>query len=264
MSAYLYTWNPNNWDWADLSDAIYRVNNGNPYDIRWSCGNNTLIEVGDLFFLMRVGVVPKGIIGCGYIETQRYEHPHWNVERAQRGDKAWRTDLSFRALSETPLFSLEYLKSKFPTHRWTPQSSGTSIPDSIAAKLLKIVQANPSTSFAPSTPEDLRIYAEGRPKTTTVKTYDRDPEARQCCLGLKGYVCTVCGFDFEKSYGAIGKGFIEVHHLKQLADAGADHVINPATDLAPVCANCHRMLHKNRPPYSIEELQAFRRTATNQ
>ena len=67
MSSYLYTWNPTKWNWSDLQDAIYRVNNNEQYDTYWSCGNTKRIAIGDMFFLMRLGVEPKGIIGCGYI-----------------------------------------------------------------------------------------------------------------------------------------------------------------------------------------------------
>ena len=59
-----------------------------------------------------------------------------------------------------------------------------------------------------------------------------------------------------KFYGnKYGKKYIEIHHLKQLADSGKEYQIDPIKDLRPVCANCHRMLHKQRPPISIEELQ---------
>jgi len=43
--------------------------------------------------------------------------------------------------------------------------------------------------------------------------------------------------------------------LKPIADIGGEYSIDPEEGLRPVCANCHRMLHKTRPPISIEELQ---------
>lgn len=43
--------------------------------------------------------------------------------------------------------------------------------------------------------------------------YERNSEARRQCLAHYGIRCAVCGFDFEEVYGAIGKGFIHVHHL---------------------------------------------------
>jgi len=65
LNSYLYTWNPTKWDWSDLQEAIYLVNNDKQYDMYWSCGNTKRIVIGDMFFLARVGTEPKGIIGCG-------------------------------------------------------------------------------------------------------------------------------------------------------------------------------------------------------
>jgi len=31
--------------------------------------------------------------------------------------------------------------------------------------------------------------------------------------------------------------------------------VNPEKDLIPVCPNCHSMLHKRKPAYSVEELK---------
>ena len=61
--------------------------------------------------------------------------------------------------------------------------------------------------------------------------------------------------DFEKRYGAIGKGFIHVHHLRELAEVGKSVVVDPVKDLRPVCPNCHAMLHRQRPALSIAALK---------
>jgi 5-methylcytosine-specific restriction protein A len=52
-----------------------------------------------------------------------------------------------------------------------------------------------------------------------------------------------CGFDFEKRYGALGRGYAQVHHLTPLnkAPKGGRKVL--LSDLAIVCANCHAMIH---------------------
>jgi len=66
-------------------------------------------------------------------------------------------------------------------------------------------------------------------------------------------VCEVCRFDFAKTYGALGRGFCEVHHRKPLA-LGNGIRITSLRELAIVCSNCHRMLHRMRGKMSIEEL----------
>ena len=260
MATYLYTWNPDRWTWADQADAIYRVNNNLPYDMFWSCGNTRKIAVGDTFLLTRVGVAPKGIIGCGYVVSAPYKLPHWDSEKAAQGMSALRTDLLFKALAETPIVPLDYLQDHYPGYNWTPQAGGVSVPSEFADDLLAMIQGNASHNFEPCNIREIELYAEGKTKSITSKTYDRSRAARQACIEHHGYECSVCGFSFEAAYGALGARYIEVHHLKPIADARSEYMINPISDLRPVCANCHRMLHKQRPPLSIEELRAHNKS----
>ena len=95
---------------------------------------------------------------------------------------------------------------------------------------------------------------EGNQKLVVSKRYERNPINRKLCLMLKGYKCSVCGFDFEQFYGAIGKNYIEVHHLIPVSSMGENYQVDPSQDLAPLCSNCHSMIHKKYPPYSVEEL----------
>lgn len=76
-------------------------------------------------------------------------------------------------------------------------------------------------------------------------------------LALQGRLdCEACGFDFEKVYGARGKGFIEVHHTKPLETLQPGHRTK-LSDLAILCANCHRMVHARRPWLSMAELKGL-------
>lgn len=69
--------------------------------------------------------------------------------------------------------------------------------------------------------------------------------------------CSVCGFNFQEFYGDLGKGFIEVHHIQPLSENKEEVETNPKTDLAVLCANCHRMVHRKKGmTLSIEELKA--------
>lgn len=72
------------------------------------------------------------------------------------------------------------------------------------------------------------------------------------------YTCEVCGFNFEKMYGGIGKKFIVAHHLRPIGIRGEKGEITRQEDIALVCENCHRMLHIRGPhksPYGLEELK---------
>jgi len=71
----------------------------------------------------------------------------------------------------------------------------------------------------------------------------RDPQLR----------CEVCRLSFVEAYGDLGSGFIEAHHRSALAEVDGP-VETTVDDLAPVCANCHRMLHRQE-FMSIDDLR---------
>lgn len=65
-------------------------------------------------------------------------------------------------------------------------------------------------------------------------------------------ICECCGFDFQNFYGELGRDFCEVHHAKPLADGGKR--MTPLHDLAIVCSNCHRIIHRKKPMITIRRL----------
>lgn len=98
---------------------------------------------------------------------------------------------------------------------------------------------------------------EGSTKTVTINAYERNKKARKKCLEIHGYTCAVCSFDFEKTYGEIGKECIHVHHLIEISSIKKEYVVNPKDDLAPVCPNCHYIIHRRKPAFTISEVKAM-------
>lgn len=98
---------------------------------------------------------------------------------------------------------------------------------------------------------------EGGIKVRISKSIERSPKLRQQALDIHGYKCQVCNFDFELTYGKWGKDFAEVHHIKPLSELkGETQRTNPKSDLAVLCANCHRMIHRKKGiTLSLEELK---------
>lgn len=97
---------------------------------------------------------------------------------------------------------------------------------------------------------------DGEVKEILSRSYERNPLNRAACIALKGTKCVVCGLDMKTKYGPIGEGFIEVHHVYPLsANDGKGYLIDPKKDLEPVCPNCHAMIHRRVPPYSIQEMK---------
>lgn len=84
--------------------------------------------------------------------------------------------------------------------------------------------------------------------------YERKKLNRDACIRIHGTRCHGCGFDFGAFYGELAEGYIEIHHIESLAASGEVH-INPATDLVPLCSNCHSVVHRVAPPLPISELR---------
>ncbi len=77
------------------------------------------------------------------------------------------------------------------------------------------------------------------------------------CKIRDNYQCQVCGLRFEKTYGRLGQAFAEAHHIVQLAKL-RENIKTRQEDLATVCANCHRMLHRmNGKPGDINSLKTI-------
>jgi len=65
--------------------------------------------------------------------------------------------------------------------------------------------------------------------------------------------CEICETDFSQVYGALGKDFIEAHHIKPVSEMqdGEETSIN---DIVMLCSNCHSMVHRKKPWLKREEL----------
>lgn len=78
-------------------------------------------------------------------------------------------------------------------------------------------------------------------------------------------VCHACSFEFNKVYGRFGKNYIEIHHLTPICEYEGELVldINVALEsVAPLCANCHRVVHLHRPILSIRAVKRSLRASS--
>lgn len=98
---------------------------------------------------------------------------------------------------------------------------------------------------------DLR---DGKIRTVLSTRYERNRLLRSQCLAHYGYRCEGCKLLLTERYGAIADGLIHVHHVEQLSETG-ERVIDPVTDLIPLCPNCHAVVHLKKPPISIAALR---------
>jgi hypothetical protein len=109
---------------------------------------------------------------------------------------------------------------------------------------------------------DGSVYPEGGVQHILVNRYERDPRARAECIRHYRTTCFLCRFDFVAVYGEVMEGFTHIHHLKPLSSVGTDYKVDPIRDLRPVCPNCHAVLHRREPPYSLDEVHAFLQART--
>lgn len=71
-----------------------------------------------------------------------------------------------------------------------------------------------------------------------VTNFNRDPKVKAWVLKEAAGKCECCGSDAPFTT-AEGEPFLEVHHLRRLADGGSDTVANAVA----LCPNCHREIH---------------------
>lgn len=126
----------------------------------------------------------------------------------------------------------------------------------------QIAAGTESVTFGYDEPE-VEEAPEGRLITRLHRTRERSHKLvaakKKSFLKKQGSLfCEACSFDFGKVYGERGEGFIECHHTKPI------HQMKPGektkqSDLALVCANCHRMIHAKQKWLSVSELKALLR-----
>ncbi len=115
-----------------------------------------------------------------------------------------------------------------------------------------------TTGHGEDEPGDAEDGEEGRVRFRLHRYKERRPRLvrrkKQMVRAASGRLaCEVCDFDFAIAYGPLGDGFAECHHRTPLADLSGVTRTRMA-DLAIVCANCHRMLHR-RPYLRVEQLR---------
>lgn len=102
----------------------------------------------------------------------------------------------------------------------------------------------------------LVVIEEGTTEYKTVNQRKRSQKLTQ--IAIKEFkkvhgnrlFCSVCEFDFFKTYKKYGKDYIEIHHVEpiHLMDTkGVKTMLSKALKkVVPLCSNCHRIIHRNK------------------
>lgn len=266
MSAYLLTWNPAKYDWAttEITNYAKQSASGVGPTFHWSCSHSKKPARGDRVFLMKLGKHGRGIFASGWMTRGSYPAAREADFGPQRVDVEWDVFLDPRLdasrLDPTVLTGEQH---------WTPEMSGTSIKPKVrdglemlwAGHLRDLERSGSPRSF---TDEELRDSfeleaLEGELVQRLVIHRRRERSLRDAKLvdhrrihsSLK---CEVCKYDFRKEFGV---EYAEVHHVKPLSITGP--TITKLSDLAVLCANCHRVAHlEPKRPKSLAQLRAMR------
>jgi hypothetical protein len=69
--------------------------------------------------------------------------------------------------------------------------------------------------------------------------------------------CVACDLKPELQYNDRGERCIEAHHKIPIEELQPDSIVR-VDDVAMVCANCHRVIHSQKPCLTIEEVRALK------
>ncbi len=111
---------------------------------------------------------------------------------------------------------------------------------------------------------DTAMFFEGKETRVNLTRYERNHSARKKCIAYYGSTCMVCGINFGRYYGEIAEGIIEVHHLRLVSEEKRVYAVDPIKELRPVCPNCHVLIHRRNPPFTIEEVKQMIKTSNKQ
>ncbi|MFI6547437.1 HNH endonuclease [Streptomyces prunicolor] len=134
-----------------------------------------------------------------------------------------------------------------------------------AAEAIEVGIGSGELQLIPPQPDEVdesgATAIEGRLLVRRALARERDPKLRalkvkQTLRRGRRLQCEACDFDFGRIYGALGEGYIEVHHVTPLHISGTRET--KLDDLACLCANCHRMCHRSRPGESWRTPTALR------
>lgn len=128
-----------------------------------------------------------------------------------------------------------------------------------AAAILALLPLEPEGELGDAEHDTFEIAGlpEGAKTRIEVNRYERDRRNRAAALAIHGYACKACELDMSSRYGEAAAGLIEVHHVTPVSEVGADYVIDPRSDLVPLCPNCHSVTHRRSPPFSVAELRTM-------
>jgi 5-methylcytosine-specific restriction protein A len=255
MTAIILGWDPDRRDHWNYAAVIEQVAATGLCFVPWRVGQHRNMPAGADAWLLLQGRHGPALIGHGVVVS---EQPEPGPRDAVADETATGVQVAFDAL--LPLgdqIASDVLAQATPGVPWgSVDVSGFAVAPAEEANIRALWGTfGPAPGPDPTQPVP-GTYPADAVTRAEVNRYERDPEARRACIAQHGINCAACGFSFEATYGDIGKDFIHVHHVVPVSQLGNDYQLDPLTDLVPLCANCHAMVHQGVGiPRSIVELR---------
>lgn len=262
--AIIITWNPNTSEhsWNEIPDASKKTLSGEPYFDWWNVGRSTKqVKKGSRLYLLLQGDVPqRGVVGSGWAISEPYPQV-----MPKTGKTLQAVDAEFDVMLDPAKFDpfdwRIFKSGPLSKVKWTTQISGIYVPDEL--ELYWREHVNRALGYTPYSLSDDGIeseeieFPEGRCFYRLHRHIERNQqlvkEAKAKAKQEGKFHCWACKFDFAKFYGERGDGYIEAHHTKVPVSQVGENGGTKVEDMAMVCSNCHRMLHRT-PWMSIDEL----------
>lgn len=216
----------------------------------WIVPKNAMPGDNGLLFVKGRGIIASAVLRS---MPRKIEEGRWSGRYGgEVGD--------VRFLKKT--VSEEELGREFPTWAWLryPRKY-TTPPRAVSERLLELVDESAMSELALTDIDLIEVEAsEGAARLREHLVLERkrsiiEQKKKMAYRTMKALKCEACGFDFKSVYGQLGDRFCEVHHLKPLS-INTGLVKTTLDDLAILCSNCHRMIHRGN-TITLDELRAI-------
>ena len=203
MRTWLLTWNSE--EWGSLNKAVARTSKGGVWRERWRFHAYRQGRVGDKVYLLKQGKTNRGIVASGIIFGGPFA----------KGFPAF-VEVAFDRVLQPEDGYPRHLLDVPPLNKvnWPARTSGISIADVVVPELerrwSKWLQAISEAKDALAAEDRAhgrgKVYfvpaAEGKPMIREHVVYERSARNRAQAVTVHGTQCMVCGFDFNRFYGA--------------------------------------------------------------
>lgn len=144
MNTFILMWNPavSSFTEEDFKGAESARHFGQGYSLNWPVWDHAQARVGDRFYMVRVGVAPRGVVMEGVFASEPYRGEDWSG----RGRETYYVDLKINYMMDSriaQMLSMEELERELPAFEWARGHSGRLLPEEMAVKLGELCRYYP-------------------------------------------------------------------------------------------------------------------------